>query len=160
MRRRATLCAMKRRLFVLVNRAVNRVVRALGLRSFRGGQLLHLTTVGRRSGKERTVPLLFVRDGSDYVVAASNGGADWEPAWWLNLQAAPHGTVTVGKERVEVTGAAVDDADRERLWKQLSDRLDAYDGYQEKVRRRIQLVRLHPAGATAGNESGDRPDSP
>ena len=141
---------MQRRLFVLLNRVVNRVVRALGVKTFRGARLLHLTTVGRKSGKERTVPLAFVRDGDDYVVAASNGGADWEPAWWLNLQADPHGTVEVEGRRLAITARAVAEADRDRLWKQLSDQLDTYDGYQRKVRRRIQLVRLQPTPASAG----------
>ena len=78
-----------------MNRAVNRAVRALGVETFRGARLLHLTTVGRRSGQRRTVPLAFVRDGDDLVVAASNGGADWEPAWWSNLQADPRASLLV-----------------------------------------------------------------
>ena len=52
-------------------------VRLLGLQRFRGARLLYLTTVGRKSGRSLTVPLAFVRDGEDYVVAASNGGSDW-----------------------------------------------------------------------------------
>ena len=135
---------MQRTLFVLLNKAVNRIVRALGVRTFRGARLLHLTTTGRRSGKLRSVPLAYVPDGDDYVVAASNGGADWEPAWWLNLQADPRGTVAVGEQRFEVTGSAVEEGDRARLWRALSDQLDTYDGYQRKVRRQIELVRLRP----------------
>jgi deazaflavin-dependent oxidoreductase (nitroreductase family) len=138
------MIAMQRGLFVLTNKVVNRAVRALGVERFRGARLLHLTTTGRKSGKLRSVPLAFVPDGDDYVVAASNGGADWEPAWWLNLQADPHGTVTVGKRTFAVTASAVEDRDRARLWQALSDQLDTYDGYQRKVRRRIELVRLRP----------------
>ena len=136
--------AMKRRLMVLVNRVVNRIIRLTGMKRFRGAALLYLTTVGRKSGKKRVVPLAFVRDGEDYVVAASNGGSDWEPAWWLNLQASPQATIEVDKTELTVTGSAVADVDRDRLWKRLSDQLDSYDGYQSKVSRQIALVRLTP----------------
>src|SRR5688572_13329191 len=64
--------------------------RAAGLAS------LLLTTTGRRSGAARTVALTYVPDGRDYVVVASNGGADRHPAWWLNLAARPEATVQVG----------------------------------------------------------------
>jgi deazaflavin-dependent oxidoreductase (nitroreductase family) len=142
----ATICAVQRRMMVMVNRVVNRIVRLLGLRRFRGANLLYLTTVGRKSGKSRTVPLAFVRDGEDYVVAASNGGSDWQPGWWLNLQSAPHATIVVGGVEMAITAGAVDDRDRAELWQRLSDQLDTYDDYQRKVRRQIDLVRLHPVG--------------
>ncbi len=57
--------AMKRRVMVLINRVVNRIVRLTGMKRFRGARVLHLTTVGRKSGKSRTVPLAFVRDNED-----------------------------------------------------------------------------------------------
>ena len=140
---------MQRTLFVLTNKVVNRAVRLLDVETFRGAKLLHLTTTGRRSGKLRSVPLAYVRDGDDYVVAASNGGADWQPAWWLNLQADPRGTVVVGEQRFEVVASVVDERDRPRLWRALSDQLDTYDDYQRKVRRRIELVRLRPVDHTS-----------
>ncbi len=129
---------------VTINRIVNRIVRLFGLKRFRGGQLLYLTTVGRKSGKSRIVPLLFVRDDEDYIVAASNGGSDWQPAWWLNLQSEPVATIEVDGTDVAITASAVDDADRDRLWQRLSDQLDTYDSYQSKVSRQIALVRLRP----------------
>ena len=133
---------------VMVNRIVNRVVRLLGLKRFRGARLLYLTTVGRKTGKTRTVPLAFVRDGDDYVVAASNGGSDWQPGWWLNLRSAPQATIQVDDAELVITASEVDEADRTQLWQRLSDQLDTYDGYQEKVSRQIALVRLRPVGST------------
>jgi deazaflavin-dependent oxidoreductase (nitroreductase family) len=138
---------VKRSALVLVNRAVNAVVRKLHLSRFRGGELLFLTTTGRKSGEPRTVPLLYVRDGDDHVVAASNGGSDWEPAWWLNMQANPHGTVEVRRQRHDVTATEVVGDEREAMWARLSSQLDTYDGYQRKVRRRIAVVRLTPVDA-------------
>jgi deazaflavin-dependent oxidoreductase (nitroreductase family) len=133
---------------VIVNRVVNRVVRLFGLRRFRGARLLYLTTVGRKSGKIRTVPLAFVPDGEDYIVAASNGGSDWQPGWWLNLRSEPRATIEVDGDEVAITASEVAEADRDELWQRLSDQLDAYDDYQRKVRRQIDLVRLHPVGPT------------
>jgi F420H(2)-dependent quinone reductase len=111
---------------------------------FRGGDVVLLTHRGRKSGRAFTTPLLHVRDGDDLVVAASNGGVDAEPQWWLNLQADPHGEVQVRGRRWPVVATPVDDADRDRLWQALMARTPTYDDYQAKVRRRIALVRLSP----------------
>ena len=138
---------MKRTLFVMINRVANAIIRRRGLTRFRGGDLLYLTTTGHKSGKARTVPLLFVRDGDDLVVAASNGGADWEPGWWLNLQATPEGLVKVADDEHRVTGTEVDGPERDVLWQRLMEQNSAYDGYQSKVRRRIAVVRLTPVAA-------------
>ena len=123
---------------------VNAIVRLLGLKTFRGADLLYLTTTGRSSGARRTVPLAFVRDGDDLVVAASNGGSDWEPGWWLNLQTDPHGVAQIDGGIVTVIASEVDGPERSVLWDRLNAQLDTYDGYQEKVRRRIAVVRLVP----------------
>jgi deazaflavin-dependent oxidoreductase (nitroreductase family) len=112
---------------------------------FRGGDVVLVTCRGRVSGRPRTTPLLFVRDGEDLVVAASNGGIDAEPQWWLNLCASPDAEVEVRGRRWAVTATEVDDADRARLWAALMARFGGYDGYQAKVSRRIALVRLSPA---------------
>jgi F420H(2)-dependent quinone reductase len=133
-------------MMVMVNRVVHRIVRLLRLQRFRGARLLYLTTLGRKSGKSHTVPLAFVRDGEDYVVAASNGGSDWQPGWWLNLQSEPQATIQVDGAKVSITASAVEERDRAQLWQRLSEQLDAYDGYQQKVRRRIDLVRLRSVG--------------
>ena len=116
------------------------------VRTFRGGDVVLLTHTGRRSGRTFTTPVLYVRDGDDLVVAASNGGIDAEPQWWLNLQAEPRGAVEIGGRRTPVHAATVDEADRQRLWDALMAKCAAYDGYQAGVSRRISLVRLSPIG--------------
>ncbi|MGY1770331.1 nitroreductase/quinone reductase family protein [Blastococcus sp. SYSU D00813] len=117
-----------------------------------GGDVVLLSHRGRTSGRTYTTPLLYVRDGDDLVVAASNGGIDAEPQWWLNLRADPRGTVEVGGRRTEVVATAVAEADRQRLWHALmADGRPDYDAYQARVSRRIALVRLSPvAGGTGG----------
>jgi deazaflavin-dependent oxidoreductase (nitroreductase family) len=134
---------VKRNLFVRINRIMNAVVGRLGLRRFRGGDLLFLTTTGRKSGQARTTPLLHLVDGERWIVAASNGGADWEPGWWLNLQAGSAGTVKVGDVATPVSGAEISGADREAWWRRLNEVVD-YEAYQRKVRRRIAVVALTP----------------
>ena len=113
---------------------------------FRGGDVVLLTHRGRRSGRTFTTPVLYVRDGEDLVVAASNGGIDQEPQWWLNLQADPSGEVEVRGRRWPVTATEVADEERAALWQALMAKCPTYDDYQSKVRRRIALVRLTPAG--------------
>lgn len=128
-----------------VNRVMNVVVRRFGLRRFRGGDLLMLTTTGRRSGQHRTTPLLHLARDGDWLVVASNGGADWEPGWWLNLRAGGPGTVEVDGRVVPVRGEEVTGPEREQLWVELNDRVFDFDAYQAKVSRRIAVVRLTPS---------------
>jgi deazaflavin-dependent oxidoreductase (nitroreductase family) len=135
---------MRRALFVRVNRVGNVVVRRLGLRRFRGGDLLMLTTTGRRSGRQRTTPLLHLARDGGWLVVASNGGADWEPGWWLNLRAGSPATVEVGGRSVPVRGEEVTGPEREQLWTELGQRVFDFDSYQAKVSRRIAVVRLTP----------------
>ena len=136
------MARMKRRAFVMLNRMMNTVVRRLGLRRFRGGDLLYLTTTGRKSGKERTTPLLYLRDGDRWVAVASNGGADWEPGWWLNLQAGSPGVIDVGGERIPVTGEELHGEEREQLWQRLVEEVFDYRTYQRSVSRRLSVVAL------------------
>ncbi|MGY1664752.1 nitroreductase family deazaflavin-dependent oxidoreductase [Geodermatophilus sp. SYSU D00696] len=115
---------------------------------FRGGDVVLLTCRGRVSGQERCTPLLHVRDGEDVVVAASNGGIDAEPQWWLNLQADPRAAVEVRGRRWPVVATEVEEPERARLWAALMARFDGYDGYQARVSRRIAVVRLTPQAGT------------
>jgi deazaflavin-dependent oxidoreductase (nitroreductase family) len=112
---------------------------------FRGGDVVLLTHRGRRSGQTFTTPVVYVPDGDDLVVAASNGGIDCEPQWWLNYQADPNGEVEVRGRRWPVRAEEVRDEDRAALWQALMARCPTYDDYQAKVSRRIALVRLTPA---------------
>ena len=135
---------MQRRIFVLVNRAMNVVVRRLRVRRFRGGDLLYLTTTGRKTGKPRTTPLLYLREQDRWIVVASNGGADWEPGWWLNLRAGSPATVEVDGRSTAVTGTELTGAEREEVWRRLNDQVFDYGSYQAKVSRRLAIVALAP----------------
>ena len=78
-----------------------------------------LTTTGRKSGEPRVSPLYFVRDGDTVVVAASKGGSDKHPMWYLNLKANPKVQVQIKKEVLDLTARDANDEERERYWPQL-----------------------------------------
>jgi F420H(2)-dependent quinone reductase len=124
--------------------AVHRATRGRVLGSVAGMPVLLLTTTGRRSGKARTTPLTFFRDGADLVVIGSNGGADRPPAWWLNLQQTPRAVVEIGTDRLAVTARRASEQERERLWVVITATYAGYDRYQERTRRRIPVLLLTP----------------
>ena len=106
--------------------------------------VLLLTTTGRRSGKARTTPLTFLRDGADLVVIASNGGADRPPDWSLNLQQTPRAVVEIGTDKLVVTARSASEQERERLWVVVTATYAGYARYQERTTRRIPVVLLTP----------------
>jgi len=77
---------------------------------------MRLTTVGRRTGKERSVIVGYFYDGPNLVTMAMNGWSDGEPAWWLNLQAHPEARVDVAGGGYPVRGRAARGEERSRLW--------------------------------------------
>ena len=112
--------------------------------SVAGMPVLLLTTTGRRSGKARTTPLTFFRDGTDLVVIASNGGADRPPDWSLNLKQNPRAVVEIGTDELSVTARTASEQDRERLWVGITATYAGYADYQERTTRHIPVVLLTP----------------
>lgn len=110
----------------------------------RGVDIALVDHVGRKSGKRRTTPLLYIADGEDLVIVASKGGAARHPLWWLNLQAHPETTVQVGGERWRVRAREASDSERERLWARLVEVWPDYAAYQRRTERRIPVVILEP----------------
>ena len=107
--------------------------------------LLHST--GRRSGVTRTNGLVYARDGEDYLVVASNGGADRGPAWLHNLRADPAVEIQIGRERRPATARIVDATDPEhaRLWQIVNaNNRDRYAAYQKQTARPIPVIALTP----------------
>jgi deazaflavin-dependent oxidoreductase (nitroreductase family) len=110
-----------------------------------GVPTLLLTSTGRRSGLLRTHALIFGRDGEDYLVVASMGGAPRHPQWYLNLVAAPEAEIQVRAERLPVTArTARSPEERARLWKIMAGIWPNYDAYQARTDREIPVVVLSP----------------
>jgi len=108
--------------------------------------VVELTTVGRRSGQARTTLLTSpYQEGSTFVVVASRGGDDRDPAWFLNLRDQPQVTVSVGGKPPQAMRAEIAGPDeRARLWPLVTADHRNYANYQRKTKREIPLVLLHP----------------
>jgi deazaflavin-dependent oxidoreductase (nitroreductase family) len=109
-----------------------------------GLQVLLLTTTGRKTGQPRTTPLGCFQQDGNFIVVASNAGAERNPAWFYNVTSNPQVTLQIGGKqlaaRAEVAGAE----ERAHLWADLVRRAPAYERYRERTKREIPLVILHP----------------
>ncbi len=123
---------------------VQRLSRGRILDRVAGMPVLLLTTTGRRSGKARTTPLTFFRDGSDLLVIASNGGADRPPDWSLNLEQNSHAVVEIGARKLAVTARVASAEEKERLWPGIAATYSGYAAYQKRTTRQIPVVILTP----------------
>ena len=111
-----------------------------------GAPSLLLTTTGRKTGEARTSPLIFARDGDDYLIVASVGGMPKHPAWYLNLQAEPAARIQVEDEVLDVVARTASDEEKPRLWGIVNEVWPNYDTYQSRTERVIPVVVLTPVG--------------
>lgn len=113
-----------------------------------GAHILLLTTTGRKSGQHYITPLLYLDDGDNLVIIASNGGAERDPDWWRNLKADPAPMVQVGGKHMPVHAEAASGDERARLWSKIVARYPVYRGYEQRTDREIPVVVLTPAATT------------
>ena len=106
--------------------------------------VLLLHHVGRKTGKHRVSPLLFLADGERLVIVGSKGGAAAHPAWYLNVMAEPLTTVEVGRRRVRVKAREATDIERETYWPRLLEIYPSYGTYQQRTARILPIVVLEP----------------
>jgi F420H(2)-dependent quinone reductase len=106
--------------------------------------VLLLDHMGAKSGKRRTTPLGYLRDGDDFVVVASKGGNPRNPAWFHNLKANPDTEIQVGSERRQVRARVATAAERKRLWPKIVRLYGGFQEYQDRTKRQIPLVILAP----------------
>jgi deazaflavin-dependent oxidoreductase (nitroreductase family) len=135
----------------LIGRRSYRIHRALygwtgGLIGHRSpaGPMLLLTTTGRKSGEPRTTPLLYMPDGSRFVVVGSNAGRDRPPAWLLNLSAAPSVRLQVGRHRHHADAHVLTAKEKTALWPTLAEHYKGWDDYQALTDREMNVVSLVP----------------
>jgi deazaflavin-dependent oxidoreductase (nitroreductase family) len=138
---------MNQALFNVMSTMHTALYRATGGK--RGGTMMKvpillLTTRGRKSGKKRTTPLMFTRDGDNLVLIASMGGAPRNPGWYHNLQG-QESEVQIGREHRRVRARDAEGEERERLWAEMVSLYPSYADYQKKTSRRIPVVVLEPA---------------
>ena len=136
-----------RHLFLRVAGAIHNAVYRLGGGKVAGrmgkAPVLLLSVTGRKSGKRRTMPLLYGRDGDNYVLIASVGGAPKHPAWYHNLKG-QEAEILVGRKRLRVRAREAEGEERDRLWAHMVALFPNYAEYQTKTERRIPVVVLEP----------------
>jgi deazaflavin-dependent oxidoreductase (nitroreductase family) len=111
-----------------------------------GVPTLLLTTTGRKSGEPRTTPLIFGRDGIDFLVVASMGGAPQHPNWYRNLLADQSARIQVRGDHIDVVARTAEDDAKPGLWKIVTEVWPNYDAYQSRTDRVIPVVILSPSG--------------
>ncbi len=106
--------------------------------------VLLLTTIGRKSGKQHTTPLVYLEDGDGFVVVASNGGQGKLPNWWLNMRQNKQAYIEIGRKRLRVSVQEANPEERQRLWPRVVAGYSGYEKYQQRTPYTIPLVILHP----------------
>lgn len=103
-----------------------------------------LTVTGRKTGKSRTVPVIYIEDGDRFVIAAAYSGSDTDPAWWLNLRANPVAQVQVMGSTVRVEAARASSEERPGLWRRLVQMYPYFSDYEKRTTRQIPVIVLTP----------------
>ncbi|WP_156095096.1 nitroreductase/quinone reductase family protein [Nocardia lijiangensis] len=113
---------------------------------FMGMDALVLTTLGRKTGVERSTPVAWFPGGNDtYLIVASAAGAAGNPAWYHNIAANPDKVrIDVAGRTLEVTAEQLHGTEREQAWRQVVATMPRFTGYQEKTDREIPVIRLTP----------------
>jgi deazaflavin-dependent oxidoreductase (nitroreductase family) len=109
---------------------------------FAGAPLVLITHTGAKSGKQRTSPVVYTRDGDNIVVIASKGGAPTHPDWYRNLVANPNVTVELANEKFDARARTATGEERERLFRAQADLMPNFDEYQKKTSRELPVVVL------------------
>jgi deazaflavin-dependent oxidoreductase (nitroreductase family) len=111
----------------------------------KGHPLMVMYSTGAKSGERRRAIVTYSRNGDDYVVAGTAGGAKTDPAWVANVVADPNVTIEIGKRTFTATATLVGEGpERERLWDQHVEALPWFSDYPSQAGRDIPVVRLSP----------------
>ena len=126
------------------NRSLYRLTNGVVGGKMGGRPILLLTTIGRKSGKERVTPLLYLPEEDHFIVIVSNWGEANHPMWWLNLQANPRAKIQIGPKIIPVTARQAGPEERQRLWPVITSKYSNYADYQKGTTREIPVVILTP----------------
>ncbi len=127
-----------------LNVPVYRASRGRLFNTYGRAPILLLTTTGRRSGQQRTAPVVYLADGERFVVIGSNAGNEHAPAWSLNLKANPVCAVQVRAKHRQVNARIAEGEERARLWRAMNDQYAGFDDYDERTDRDIAVFVLEP----------------
>ena len=111
---------------------------------FEGAPLLLINHTGARTGRARTNPVMYLKDGHRFLVFASKGGADTNPDWYHNLKKHPEVSIEVGGEKIDVRAEEITGAERDRLYAKQASLYPQFAQYQRKTRRTIPIIAFTP----------------
>lgn len=106
--------------------------------------VLLLTTTGRKSGQQRTAPVLYLADGKNVILINTNAGNAKIPAWSLNLKANPEAEIEIGRKRQPVRARIAEGEERTDLWRKSNVQYAGFDDYEAKLNREISVFVLEP----------------
>ena len=110
--------------------------------------VLLITTTGRKSGKPHTNPVVYLKEGQDYLVTASAGGMSWHPGWYFNLRHVPEARIQVGGKAFDATAEIIESEERNRLYEQFKTASVNFIKYEKNAGRVIPVIRLTPVEIT------------
>ena len=106
--------------------------------------VLLLTTTGRKTGKQRTTPVVFTRKNDEYLIAASAGGSNQNPTWLSNLNTKPEATIEIDGKQIKVKALITSGDERDQLYELFKAMGPGFIEYEKKTTRKIPVVRLQP----------------
>jgi F420H(2)-dependent quinone reductase len=106
--------------------------------------VLLITTLGRKSGKAHTNPVVYIEDGQDYLISASTGGMDWHPGWYFNLKQRPDVRIEIGEKIIIVQAVIIDGEERKLYYEKFKKASNNFVKYEKGTNREIPVVRLVP----------------
>ena len=112
--------------------------------SMNGNPILMLTTTGRLSGKPRTTPVMYVHKDNEYLIAATAGGANQNPAWFSNLNSIPEATIEIDGKQINVKAIITSGEERDKLYENFKALGNNFVEYEKKTTRKIPVIRLQP----------------
>jgi deazaflavin-dependent oxidoreductase (nitroreductase family) len=130
------------RVFSAAHRVVYRLSGGRLGSSFGAADIGLVTMRGRRSGKERTLPLIVTEHDDGWALVASASGHDGHPAWYLNLRSDPNASLQIGREAYSVRARDLEGAERDEVWARMVAVYPDYEAYQEVTDRVIPVVAL------------------
>ena len=106
--------------------------------------VLLLTTTGARSGKKRTIPLLYTERDDGFAVIGTRFGSQQHPGWFHNLRKKPEAVVEIKGERYECTSRETDGDERVEIWRAATQIYEGYDAYAPRAKRKVPVIVLTP----------------
>ncbi len=141
-----------RRIFVRVHVLLYRLTRGRLGGSWGKAPILLLTTTGRRTGRQRTTPLLYLNLHPHFAVVATNDGAPRHPAWYMNLLANPVARVQADRHRFPITARCASPEERAAIWPRLVALYPNYERDQQRTTRKLPIVILEQAARTGSDQ--------